>query len=110
MSYSKISPKEEKTHLEFIYDQLKRSPKGSRVFIIGYGGMDDCPNEATARTNRARDILVNQVGLDPKTIVSIDGGRKNSVSVELYIVPPDGPKPLSTPDIHPNLATNKKCP
>ncbi len=109
MSYSKISPEEEKTRLEAFYEQVQRSPKGSRVFIIGYGGIDDCPNESVAQTNRARDILVKLIGLDPKTVVSIDGGRKNAVSIELYIVPPDGPKPLSTPDIHPNLASNKKC-
>lgn len=109
--YFDVPPKEEAVRLEFFADQLKKYPPQSKIYIIGYGGREACPNEAINRAKRARDYLLRlPEKVAGRPIFTLDGGRDSSVWVELYVVPPGGPRPLSTPDIHPELAKNKNCP
>jgi hypothetical protein len=108
--YFDVTPKEEAVRLEFFADQLKKYPPESMVYIIGYGGRDACANEGINRANRARAYLLQRPQqVAGRRIITVDGGRNSSVWVELYIVPTGGPRPLSTPDIHPELAKNKNC-
>jgi hypothetical protein len=107
--YFNVSPKEEAVRLEFFADQLKKHPPESKIYIIGYAGSEDCPNGGIIRANRVRDQLVAKLKVDRKRIATIDGGRNSAVWIELYVIRPGGPRPLSTPDINPALAKSGNC-
>jgi hypothetical protein len=100
LRYYDASPNEERTRLEFLVDQLKNYPPGSQIYIIGYAGRESCPNEVLLRASRAKDCLL-KLGISAQRIVTVNGGYKNDVWNEFFIVPPGDPKPLSTPDIYP---------
>jgi outer membrane protein OmpA-like peptidoglycan-associated protein len=99
--YSDVSPKEEKVRLEYFADQLQQHPPQSKVYIIGYADQCASINEAQTRANQAKNYLVNKLGIEKQRIVTIDGGHRIEVRTELYIIHPNKPKPLASPNIHP---------
>lgn len=107
--YYDVSPKEEAVRLEVFRDQLKKYPPQSKIYIIGYGGREACPDEGINRAKRARNYLVRSLRVPSTRITVMDGGRNSAVWVELFVVPPGGPRPLSEPDIHPQSAKIKNC-
>src|SRR6266566_2277311 len=64
-------------------------------YIIAYGS---CAGEAQARVDRAKDYLVNTRGIDAGRIVTIDGGCRSDLSVELWIVPTGATPPAASTD------------
>jgi hypothetical protein len=58
--------------------------------------------EAEARAARAKEYLVKVRGIDARRIVTIDGGHREDLTVELYIVPSGDTPPFSTPTVDPN--------
>lgn len=108
VSYSSSKPENERWHLNAFADQLKISPSDARVFIIGYAGKQARLGEAQARADKAKKYLIEKRGIDPERIVTIDGGYKDPISVELFITPRGKPKPLASPNIYPgNVKTIK---
>ena len=57
--------------------------------------------EAEARVARLKPYLVNSRGLDPKRIVVINGGYRESWMAELWIVPKGADAPTTTPTVQP---------
>lgn len=100
LSYSEVSPQEERRHLESLVEQLRKYPLDSQIYIIGYGGRESCPNEGLLHADQAKDCL-QKLGVSAQRIITIDGGHKAAVWNEMYIVRPGAPKPLSTPEIYP---------
>lgn len=107
--YFNVSPKEETVRLEFFADQLKKYPSESRIYIIGYAGSEECANEGIIRADRVKEQLVAKLRIDRKRIATIDGGRNSAIWIELYVIRPGEPRPLSTPDINPALAKSGDC-
>jgi hypothetical protein len=99
--YYNVSPKEERIRLEIFAGQLERHPPESKVYIIGYADQCAVVGEALMRANRAKNILVYKLGIPEQRVTTIDGGHHSAVWIELYIVPPDKPKPLAVPTIPP---------
>lgn len=99
--YHDIPSSEEKTRLEDFAEQLQRHSKNSKVYIIGYAGRRACPNEAQTHLEWVKSHLITEHGVESQRVVTINGGHRDGVWVELYIVPQGGPKPLASPNIHP---------
>ncbi|HKO59594.1 MAG TPA: hypothetical protein VJV03_00410 [Pyrinomonadaceae bacterium] len=89
--YGDIRFNDEKARLDNYAIQLQNSP-GAQGYIIAYG---NCEGAAQARADRAKDYLVNTRGIDAGRIVTIDGGCRADLMVELWIVPTGATPPTA---------------
>jgi hypothetical protein len=90
-TYGNIKFNDEKARLDNYAIQLQNEP-GSQGYIIVYGS---CTGEGQARADRAKDYLVNTRGIDAGRIVTVDGGCRSELSVELWIVPSGSTPPTA---------------
>ena len=81
--YGNIKFNDEKARLDNYAIQLQNQP-GAQGYILAYGS---CEGEAQARADRAKDYLVNTRGIDAGRLVTVDGGCRSDLAVELWIVP-----------------------
>ena len=91
--YGDITFNDEKARLDNYAIQLQNQP-GSQGYIIAYGtcvGDGLCTHKscivAQKRADRAKDYLVNTRGIDAGRIMTVDGGCRTAVDVELWVVP-----------------------
>jgi hypothetical protein len=96
--YGNIAFNDEKARLDNYAIQLQNEP-GSQGYIIAYGGRRGRAGEAQARADRAKDYLVNTRGIDPGRIVTVDGGYREDLTVELWIVPQGATPPTASPTL-----------
>jgi hypothetical protein len=92
--YGNIRFNDEKARLDNYAIQLQNQP-GAQGYIIAFGS---CAGEAQARADRAKDYLVNTRGIDAGRIVTMDGGCRSDLSVELWIVPTGATAPAASTD------------
>ena len=92
--YGDIRFNDEKARLDNYAIQLQNSP-GAQGYIIAYG---NCEGAAQARADRAKDYLVNTRGIDAGRLVTIDGGCRSDLTVELWIVPTGATPPAASTD------------
>jgi len=71
--------------------KTSRAPRAT----FAYGS---CAGEAEARAQRAKDYLVNTRGIDAGRLVTVDGGCRSDLSVELWIVPTGATAPAASTD------------
>jgi hypothetical protein len=109
LHYFDVSPKEELVRLEFFAEKWGRDSPQSNIYIIGYGGPEACPDEGTNRARRARDLLIQRFKIPSTRITAVHGGGNLAVWVELFVVPPGSPRPLSNPDFVPTFGKLKNC-
>lgn len=103
--YTNISFAAEKKKLDNFAKQLirysLRNYASAEGHILAYGGRRTRIGEATARAKRAKDYLVKVRGINPNRIETRDAGYREIPTIELYLVPPGGPVPLSKPTVDP---------
>jgi hypothetical protein len=92
--YGNIRFNDEKARLDNYAIQLQNDP-GAEGYIIAYG---TCTGEGQTRADRAKNYLVNTRGIDAARIVTIDGGCRADLTVELWLVPAGAQKPAATTD------------
>jgi hypothetical protein len=88
--YGDIRFNDEKARLDNFAIQLQNEP-GATGVIVAYGARTGPAGQAQARADRAKDYLVNTRGIDAGRIVTIDGGCKENLTVELWIQPQGAP-------------------
>jgi hypothetical protein len=96
--YGNIAFNDEKARLDNFAVQLQQEP-GAQGYIIAYGGRRARTGEAQARADRAKDYLVNNRQIDAGRIVTVDGGHKEDLTVELWIVPTGATPPTASPTV-----------
>jgi hypothetical protein len=89
--YGNIRFNDEKARLDNFAIQLQNDP-GAQGYIIAYG---TCTGEGQARADRAKDYLVNTRGIDAGRIVTVDGGCRPELTVQLWIVPSGATPPAA---------------
>jgi hypothetical protein len=92
--YGNIKFNDEKARLDNYAIQLQNQPD-SQGYILAYGS---CAGEAQARADRAKDYLVNTRGIDASRLVTVDGGCRSDLTVELWIVPRGATAPAASTD------------
>ncbi|HUS12230.1 MAG TPA: hypothetical protein VMZ30_17320 [Pyrinomonadaceae bacterium] len=92
--YGNIKFNDEKARLDNYAIQLQNQP-GSQGYIVAYGS---CAGEAEARANRAKDYLVNTRGVDASRLMTVDGGCRSDLTVELWVVPTGATPPAASTD------------
>lgn len=98
--YGDISFNDEKARLENIAVELQKEPN-TQLYIIGYAGRKARAGEAQTRANRAKDYLDFDCRLDAARVIAIDGGHREELTLEFYIVPVGTEPPTPSPTLDP---------
>jgi hypothetical protein len=95
--YSDISVEDEKARLDnFAIYLLKNGPQ-FKGYIIVYAPRSTRSGEAQARAKRAKDYLVKVRGIKATRIITINGGSRDRLEVELYALPSSMSPPAPIP-------------
>ena len=79
---------------------LQNEP-GATGYIFVYAGRRSRRGEARARLARVKDHLVRRRGLSEGRIHFIDGGYREELTVDLYIIPAGAIPPTASPTVDP---------
>ncbi|MDQ3805423.1 MAG: PKD domain-containing protein [Acidobacteriota bacterium] len=99
--YGNIRFNDEKARLDNFAIELQNDPT-AQGYIIAYGGRRGRAGEAQRRADRAKDYLVNTRGISADRIVTVDGGFREDLTVELWIVPQGATAPTASPTVDPS--------
>ena len=81
-----ISRNDEKARLDNYVVELQNDPTSS-AYVIAYSGRSSRPGDVQKHTARIVDYLVNSRGIDARRIVTLIGGARDELVVELWIAP-----------------------
>jgi hypothetical protein len=98
--FANVTCEDEMARLDNFTHGVLGNPE-AQGYIIVYGGRRGRRNEAKARAARLKYYLVKIRGMESKRIVTLDGGFREQLSSELWIVRPGDSSPLPTPTIDP---------
>jgi hypothetical protein len=96
--YSDIPFSDEKARLDNFAATLHNDPN-FKGYIIVYAGQRARANEEQARADRAKNYLVNVRSIKAGRIITIDGGHREDLEVELYALPSGVSAPTPTPTV-----------
>ena len=99
--YGNVRFNDEKARLDNFAIELQNDPT-SQGYLICYGGRRSRAGEAQRRCDRAKDYLVNTRGIDSSRVVTVDGGLKEELTVQLWVVPAGADKPVPSPSFKPS--------
>jgi hypothetical protein len=99
--YGNIRFNDEKARLDNYAIELQNDPT-AQGYLICYGGRRGRTGEAQRRCDRAKDYLTATRGIDASRIVTVDGGYREDLTVELWIVPSGATAPAASPTVDPS--------
>lgn len=102
--YGKLRWSDEKARLDNFATELKSTPDGVG-YIICYGGRVGYEGEAQRRCDRARDYISNRRSIEGSRIITVNGGFKEDLTVELWIEPLGVMPPTPSPTVDPGEVT-----
>ena len=99
--YSDIKFNDEKARLDNYAIELQNDP-AAQGYLICYGGRRSRAGEAQRRCERAmKHASTHFQGIEPLRLVTVDGGYREELTVELWIVPSGATLPQATPTVDP---------
>ena len=101
VTYPDMPFEREKKHLDSFAEQLQRYAS-TQAYIMVYAGRRARVGEAEARAKRAKEYLIRGRGIEAGRIFTVDGGHREELMVELYLVPLGARPPLSAPTVEPS--------
>lgn len=81
--YGDIATNDTKARLDNYAIALRESPD-AHGYIIAYGR---CIDQGPTRANQAKSYLVSSRGFDAEQLMTVDGGCRRELTVELWVVP-----------------------
>jgi hypothetical protein len=97
--FGDLQCEDEMARLDNYAIEFDRRPQ-SVAYVIGYGGRRGAArNELSVRLSRIRRYLVNFRGLDNKRVVTMAGGFREGLTIELWLAPEGAAVPKATPTI-----------
>lgn len=104
--YSDWAGADEKARLDNFAIYLRIDKPTWKAYVVGYPSAD---GEAAvrARTDQAKRYLIS-IGLDENRIMTMIGGRRDKLTIELYALPPDLPAPIPNPKTTPSAAGSER--
>jgi hypothetical protein len=99
--YGNIRFNDEKARLDNFAIELQNEP-ASQAYLLCYSGRRGRTGEAQRRCDRVKNYLVNTRGISADRIQTVDGGYREELTVELWIVPPGAAPPQATPTVDPS--------
>lgn len=99
--YGPLSLKERNEHLDNYAIQLQNEPM-AQAYVIVYSGRKSLRGAASSLMDRSKDYLVNTRGIEETRIVTLDGGYREALTSELWIVPQGSTPPQAHPTLDPS--------
>ncbi|MBV9928746.1 MAG: hypothetical protein JOZ96_27270, partial [Acidobacteria bacterium] len=99
--YGNIKFNDEKARLDNFAIELQNDPT-SQGYLVCYGGRVGRAGEAQRRCDRAKNYLVNTRGITADRVVTVDGGYREELTVELWVVPSGATPPSASPTVDPS--------
>ena len=78
--------------LDFFAIELQKQPN-AQAHIIVYRTRSDPPAVGRQHAHRAKDYMIKTRGIDPRRILTVDGGMTGCLTYELWMVPQGAPPP-----------------
>jgi hypothetical protein len=72
------------------------------AYVIAYGGRQSLKSAATSLGNRSKKYLVDTRAIEESRIVIVDGGYREALTTELWIVPQGATPPQAHPTVDPS--------
>jgi hypothetical protein len=98
--YGDISFEDEKARLDNLAIELQNDPT-AEGYLICYGGRVGRKGEAGRRCDRARGYLSGYRHIPSAQIVTLGGGFREYLTVELWVVPRGAKPPQAAPTVDP---------
>lgn len=99
----------EMAHLDNYAIEIQ-SESNLKAYVIAYGGRRGTARlEMRARRARIGRYLVGNRGIDPKRVLVVDGGFREKLTVELWLVPEGEQMPKATPTVSPKDIRYKRA-
>jgi hypothetical protein len=99
--YDDIALEKESPRLDNFAIMLQSQPD-TKGYIIVYAGRHACVNEARYRAQRAIDYLLKRRRIKAQQVIAVDGGYRDKLNTELYLIPNNAPAPTPRPTISSN--------
>ncbi|MDQ3817120.1 MAG: hypothetical protein M3362_05450 [Acidobacteriota bacterium] len=99
-TFDDVNCEDEMAHLDNFAVDIQSNP-GSVGYVIVYGGRYGRRGEAMARASRIKDYLVKSRGLDSNRVMAIDGGYREHLAVDLWVLARGIRVPPLTPTVQP---------
>lgn len=87
--FGRIRCAEEKARVDNYGRALQKQASGLAVIVVYGGRRDTSQGEVVARLFGIRDRLTSASSIDPKRIIVSEGGFREKLQVELWILPPE---------------------
>lgn len=100
-SHGTLPRRQEVARLSDFAAQLKNQP-GVQGYLLIYGGRRGRAGEAQKMAARSQKFLTKMHGIDPRRIVTVDGGFKERLTIDLWLVPTGVNPPLPEPTVAPS--------
>jgi hypothetical protein len=97
-TYTRLPFKEEVARLKAYASALKKEP-GAMGYIIVYASPKDNSGAAHAHARLLKNYLIKEFDIDDSRMITVDGGRRESMAVELFLVPTGIRPPAPTPTL-----------
>jgi hypothetical protein len=107
--YGNIKFNDEKARLDNYAIELQNDPT-AQGYLVCYGGRTGRTGEAQRRCDRAKNYLVSTRGIDASRIVTVDGGYREELTVELWVVPSGATPPPNSPTVDPSEVKPTRAP
>jgi len=107
--YGNIRFNDEKARLDNFAIELQNDPT-AQGYLVCYGGRTGRAGEAQRRCDRAKGYLTSTRGIDASRIVTVDGGFREDLTVELWIVPSGATPPAASPTVDPSEVRPARAP
>jgi hypothetical protein len=98
--YGKLRWGDERARLDNFGIEVRNDPEAVG-YIVGYGGRRSHHGEAASRIERAKRYLATVRDIDASRLVTIDGGYREELTVELWALPKDVTPPAPSPTVDP---------
>jgi hypothetical protein len=106
-SYVSTSQTNEKPLLNLFANELKQRP-GDKGYILGYGGSRSRAGATQRAVARAKQYLVDTLGMAERRFVTVIAGARKDPTVELWLVPMGASPPTTEPAVDPTKVTSIK--
>ena len=99
-SYGALPLKKEAKRLNAYAVELQNQP-GTQAYLLAYGGRRGRAGEAIKLAQRSEKYLVDH-GISSERIVTLDGGYREKLTIDLWIVPTGFNRPVAEPTVNPS--------
>jgi hypothetical protein len=102
--YGNIRWRDEKVRLDYLLIEVRNDP-AALAYLICYGGRTGREGEARRRCARAAGYIVRTGGIDASRVVTVDGGFREDLTVELWTPRAGSRPPAAVPTVDPSDVT-----